>query len=70
MEINPNELEKIRRDQDGSNDQLKAVLSEWLRGNGGECSLKFLCDAVGGDLVERPTLADIIKETLLPVVKI
>ena len=69
LEINPNELEKIRKDQDGSNDRLKEVLSEWLRGNGGECSLKFLCDAVGGDLVELRALADIIKETLLPVVK-
>ena len=69
LDIDPDELDKISKDQTGCDDQLSAVLSEWLRGNGGECSLKFLCDALRSELVGRSTLADKVEKELLPLVR-
>ena len=62
LEINPTELEKIKHDCHEANDRLKQVLSLWLRGNGGECSWRFLCAAMRDDLVARPNLAENIEK--------
>ena len=68
--INSDELDKISNDHTGCDDQLSAVLSEWLMGNGGERSLKFLCDvALRSELVKRSTLADEVEKELLPLVR-
>ena len=65
LEIDPTELEKIERDFARCDDRLKQVLSLWLRGNGGECSWRFLCAAMRDDLVARPNLAENIEEQYL-----
>ena len=65
LKIHPTELEKIEHDYTRSDDQLKQVLSLWLRGNGGECSWRFLCAAMRDDLVARPNLAENIEKQYL-----
>ena len=65
LDIHPTELEKIERDYTRSDDRLKQVLSLWLRGNGGECSWRFLCAAMRDDLVARPNLAENIEKQYL-----
>ena len=67
--IGQDKLEKISKDQTGCDDQLRAVLSEWLTGNGGECSLKFLCDALRSAIIKRSKLADKVEKELLPLVR-
>ena len=65
LKINPTELEKIEHDISGTEDRLKQVLSLWLKGNGGECSWRFLCAAMRDDLVARPDLAKNIEKQYL-----
>ena len=65
LQIHPTELEKIKHDCREANDRLKQVLSLWLRGNGGECSWRFLCAAMRDDLVARPNLAENIEKQYL-----
>ena len=62
LKINPNDLETIKCDYSEANDRLKQVLSLWLRGNGGECSWRFLCATMRDPLVARPDLAEGIEK--------
>lgn len=66
LEIKPHVLERINVDfVISSYDRLSVTISEWLLGNGGECSWKFLCGALRSPLVERPALAESIEARYL-----
>ena len=69
LEIKPHELDKIKLDEPDSDCKLDEVVSLWLKGNGGERSVKFLCDALRSKLVGHYTLADEAEKELLPLVK-
>ena len=59
------DLDVIRSDYRESYERLKRVVSQWLKGNGKECSWEVLCDALRDELVQRPNLAKNIETTYL-----
>ncbi len=64
LNLHPSALDSIR--QDGSNDChlcLKRVVKSWLKGNSGERSWKFLCDAISSEtFVGNSVLANEIRK--------
>lgn len=57
LELVPSALECIEADEQSCFKRLKKVVALWLKGNGGERSWKFLCEAVRGPLVKNNALA-------------
>ena len=52
------ELDKISGTSGDADDRLREVLKLWLKGNGGERTRKFLCEALQHPLVGRKDLAN------------
>lgn len=65
LDIENSRLEIIKHDYHRSYDQLSATLSLWLRGNGGEASWNFLCEALRSPLIANDAIADNITEKYL-----
>ena len=42
----------VRTEHNTSYERLKRVVSQWLKGNGKECSWEVLCDALRDKLVQ------------------
>ena len=65
LKISVTELEAVEYNHSECGERLKKVVALWLRGNGGECSWRFLCAAMRDDLVARPNLAENIEKQYL-----
>ena len=63
--MKPHTLETIKHNNSDVRDRLKAALSEWLKGNGGERSWRFLSRALKDPMVGRPDIAEAIETKYL-----
>ena len=63
LEIKNSELNAINRKE--NLDCLMEVVSLWLKGNGGETTWKFLCEALRSTLVKNPAIAKKIENKKL-----
>lgn len=55
-------LDSIEADERSCRKRLHKVVAEWLKGNGGECTWNFLCEAIKGPLVKNISLAQKIEQ--------
>ena len=62
LSIRPGEIAVIKRNHRGDcKERLGCYVDEWLKGNGGKRSWKFLCECLRHDLVGRPDIAEKIE---------
>ena len=62
LKLSSSFLDVVEADEPSCNKRLTKVVVEWLKGNGGERSWKFLSEAIRGPLVKNKALADKIEK--------